>query len=64
MILEGRVCGLALISPASLLIPQSSLRRKKPSGAEKENKKDGEKERERGRKEESPASIKKQEKDG
>lgn len=36
MILEGRVCGLSLIFPLSLLIPQSLLQRKRLSRAEKE----------------------------
>lgn len=60
MILEGRVCGLPLIFPLFLLSPQSSLQRKTPSRAEKEQGR----RRERARKEELPTSIKKQEKDG
>lgn len=60
MILEGRVCGLPLIFPLSLLIPQSLLQRKKPNRAEREQGR----QRERARMEELPTSIKKQQKEG
>lgn len=60
MILEGRVCGLPLIFPLSLLIPQSLLQRKKPSRAAREQGR----QTERVRKEELPTYIKKQEKEG
>lgn len=39
MIFEGRVCGLSLIFPLPLLIPQSLLQRKKPSRAAREPRK-------------------------
>lgn len=55
MILEGRVCGLPLIFPLSLLIPQSLLQRRTLSRAEREQGR----QRERVRKDELPTSIKK-----
>lgn len=57
MIFEGRVCGLSLIFPLSLLIPQSLLQRKKPSRAVREQGRQSGRMREA----ELPAPIKKQE---
>lgn len=60
MILEGRVCGLPLIFPLPLLIPQSLLQRRTLSRAERAQGR----QREGLRKDELPTTIKKQEKDG